>query len=179
MQASLMGRQGPGRERSTPGVLCNGRQLKKRKRGIFHASHAAKQRASAQRRSLVPKKEEEAEIEGGICSKDNGGKRHPQETPRRWLEKKSYIGVTMRRISAEQKTTDGEEALELATFSEERGQSRDFLSQDHLAVQSQERERFKVRRAALHCRLLVFGVALSQDHLTAQRRGGARNARAS
>ncbi|KAJ1207498.1 hypothetical protein NDU88_002889 [Pleurodeles waltl] len=44
-----------------------------------------------QTRRSVMKMKEEAEIEGGTCNKDNGGKwkRHPQETHSRWLEKKS------------------------------------------------------------------------------------------
>ncbi|KAJ1130665.1 hypothetical protein NDU88_009015 [Pleurodeles waltl] len=112
------GHQAPGRGRSTPGVLHDGRQLKRRRRSVFQGSHASKRRASAQRRSLVMKKKEEANIEVGTRSKDNGGKRkqHPQETQSRWLEKESHIEVVMKRRSAEQERTEGEEALEMATF---------------------------------------------------------------
>ncbi|KAJ1130054.1 hypothetical protein NDU88_008410 [Pleurodeles waltl] len=39
---------GPGPEEEYPGVLRDGRQLKNRRRGIFQASHAAKQRASTE-----------------------------------------------------------------------------------------------------------------------------------
>ncbi|KAJ1218570.1 hypothetical protein NDU88_006148 [Pleurodeles waltl] len=75
-------------------------------------------RVLAQQRSSVTKRKEEAEIERGTRSKDNGGKRkrHPQDAQSHWLEKKGYIRVVMRCSSAEQKMTEGEEALERATF---------------------------------------------------------------
>ncbi|KAJ1176632.1 hypothetical protein NDU88_001903 [Pleurodeles waltl] len=113
-----MGRQGPGWDRSTPGVLRNGQQLKKRRQVIFQASNGEKQEESAQQRSLLTKRKEEAKTEGATRSKDNRGKRkrHPKETRSHWLKKKSYIRVAIRHSSEEQKMTKGEEALELATF---------------------------------------------------------------
>ncbi|KAJ1144732.1 hypothetical protein NDU88_011029 [Pleurodeles waltl] len=126
MYTLLLGCRGLGRERSAPGVLRDCAGLWRKGQGRFQTSHAGKTReVSEQEKRTVTQGEEEA-INGRRKNRQeteeraDKQKRRSQEMQHRGLEGESYILATVRHGSPEkssyQEMTEGEDALEQATF---------------------------------------------------------------